>query len=65
MNHTVVLRFDAVEAKNPLEAAKIIAEWCAEGARELAYDVTEESTGKQFSVDLSEEDADAVLEVKT
>jgi len=64
MTHTVILKFDGIDAKNPLEAAKIIAGWCSDGAMAFAYDVTDESTGKQFSVDLSEEDEDAVLEVK-
>ncbi len=64
MTHTVVIKFDCIEASNPLEAAKIIAEWCSFGASGLVYDVTDESTGKQYSVDLSEQDEDAVLYVK-
>ena len=57
----VTLTFDCIYAKNPLEAAKMIAEWCKESADEMTFDVINEETEEAFTVDLAEEDEDAVL----
>jgi len=59
----VSLTFEAITGKNPLEVAKMIAKWC-EDANTFTYDVVNEETGEKFTVDLSEEDADAVLSNK-
>lgn len=56
----VSLTFDGITGKNPLEVAKTIAKWC-EDANTFTYDVVNEETGEAFTVDLSEEDEDAVL----
>lgn len=50
-------------ASNPLEVTKKAAEWLLdnEGAKLMTYQVTNELTGEKFTVDLSEEDEDAVL----
>jgi len=59
----VSLTFEGITGKNPLEVAKTIAKWC-EDANTFTYDVVNEETGEKFTVDLSEEDADAVLSNK-
>ena len=40
--------------------AKTIAKWCKD-ANTFTYDVVDEETGEAFSVDLLENDEDAVL----
>lgn len=57
----VTLTFDAIDAKNVLAAAKKIAKWCKEDADKFVFDVEDESTNEKFTVDLAEEDEDAVL----
>lgn len=64
---TVSLTFEGLDAKNPLEAAKKIVEWLKDendGAENMTFDVKNETTGEAFTVDLAEEDEDAVLPVK-
>lgn len=51
------------EANSPLEVAKQVQEMIQEGGYYQWY-VQDEETGEIFSVDLSEEDEDAVLPVK-
>lgn len=63
---TVSVTFECVDAKNPLEAAKIVAKWLVEDDGEgnayyMTYDVNDEETRRAYTVDLSEEDEDAVL----
>ena len=58
---TIKLEFTDVIAENPLEAAKIILSWIKDGAEDMTYDVKDETTEESFTVDLSEEDEDAVL----
>jgi hypothetical protein len=57
----VSLSFTDIQANNPLDAAKKIAEWLIEDANNLVYDVIDEQTQKAYTVDLSCEDEDAVL----
>lgn len=57
----VSLTFTDIDAKNPLEATKKILKWIEDGANEMIYDVENEITNDKFTVDLSEEDEDAVL----
>ena len=65
----VSLTFECVDAKNPLEAAKTVLAWLLNtsgndflgGAERMIYDVVNEETEEAFTVDLSEEDEDAVL----
>lgn len=57
----VSVAFDSVSAENELEAAKIVASWLKKDATDFIYDVTDEETEKKFTVDLSEDDEDAVL----
>ena len=60
---SVSVSFTDITAKNPLEAAKIACKWLLEDedAKNMIYDVEDEITNEKFSVDLSEEDEDAVL----
>jgi GTP cyclohydrolase III len=60
---SVSITFTDMVAKTPLEAAKKACKWLLENedAKNMIYDVTDEQTNKSFSVDLSEEDKDAVL----
>ena len=58
--YSVNLTFTDIDAKNPLEATKKILNWLSE-ADAMVYDVTNELTQEKFTVDLSEDDADAVL----
>jgi len=67
-SYTVVLAgFNCIQCDSPLEAAKKIAEWLLEddGANRMVYDVEDEETGEKFTVDLAEEDEDAVLPLKS
>ena len=57
----VTLTFDGVTSKNPLAAAKLIAEWAKDGADKMTYDVEDEKNGLKFTVDLAEDDAAAVF----
>lgn len=60
-NYTVSLTIN-LEAKNPLEAAKEMANlYGNEQSMDLIYDVIDEETNESYTVDLSEEDEDAVL----
>ena len=62
----VSITFDGIEAENPLEAAKKIVEWLKDendGAENMIFDVVNEATDDAFTVDLAEEDEEAVLPV--
>jgi hypothetical protein len=63
---TVSLTFTDMTAFNPLDAAKKACKWLLddEDARSMTYDVTDEDTNQKYTVDLSEEDEDAVLETE-
>jgi hypothetical protein len=60
---TVSVEFTDMEASNPLKAAKKACDWLLENedARNMVYVVTNEMTGEKFTVDLSEDDENAVL----
>lgn len=58
---TVSVGFDSLLAENELEAAKIVSRWLQSDSTQFIYDVEDEETGKKFTVDLSEDDEDAVL----
>ena len=60
-SYTVSVTFECIDAKNPLEAAKIVAKWLVgddrdRNAYDMIYDVSDEETMKAYTVDLSEED---------
>ena len=59
--YSVSVTFNVVDAKNPLEAAKTIAKWLKDDADSMVFDIENELTKDKFTVDLSENDADAVL----
>lgn len=52
-----------VEANSPLEAAKQVAQWLKEEDTSAMYYVQAEDENKVVSIDLQEEDEDAVLPV--
>ena len=54
-----------VEAKNALEAAKIVQGWMDNADTNWQFYVQEYDRKEVFSVDLSEDDSEAVLPVKT
>jgi len=58
---TVSLTFTDIDSINPLEAVKKIIEWLYVDANSMIYDVTNELTGEKFTVDMGEDEADAVL----
>jgi hypothetical protein len=60
-SYSVSLTFTDIMAKNPLEATKKILKWIEEDANTMIYDVIDEETNDKFTVDLSEDDEDAVL----
>lgn len=65
-SYTVSITFECVGAKNPLEAAKIVAKWLVEddgqgNAFSMVYDVDDETTNEKFIVDLDADDDYAVL----
>jgi hypothetical protein len=53
--------FEYEKAKNPLEAAKTIRKWIMENDGNVVYTVYDEETNEKFTVDLAEDDEDAVL----
>jgi hypothetical protein len=61
--YSVSIGFTDLTAENPLDAAKKACEWLLEDedARTMVYVVIDESTDKRYTVDLSEDDEDAVL----
>jgi len=59
--YRVVLEI-VVEAKNPLEAAKTLESWIKDGDK-FQYYVQNDETNEIVSVDLNEDDEDAVLPV--
>lgn len=63
---TVSITFTDMDAANPLDAAKKACKWLLDDgdARSMVYDVTDEDTNQKYTVDLSEEDEDAVLETE-
>lgn len=58
--YTVTLTID-INAENELGAAKVLAKWLKNDAGCFTYDVVDLETKKAVTVDLSEEDTDAVL----
>jgi hypothetical protein len=62
MNYKVVYEIE-VEANSPLEAAKQVAQWLKEEDTSAMYYVQAEDNNKVVSIDLNEEDEDAVLPV--
>jgi len=57
----VTLTFEDIDAKDPLSVTKQVLKWIQDGADKMIYDVENELTGDKFTVDLSEEDEDAVV----
>jgi len=60
-NYKVVLEIE-IDANSPLDAAKKVQEWLNEADQMWAFYVQEEDIKQVFSVDLSEEDEDVVIE---
>lgn len=58
---TIKLEFTDVSSESPLDATKTILSWIKDGVEDMTYDVKDEATGEAFTVDLAEEDEDAVL----
>jgi hypothetical protein len=52
-----------LDANSPLEAAKLFESWVQERGTNWQYYVQNDETNEIFSVDLQEEDEDAVLPV--
>jgi hypothetical protein len=59
--YTVKLEFSSLIADSPLDVAKVVAEMIQQESTDYIYDVEDEDTGEKFTVDLSEDDEDAVL----
>lgn len=59
--YKVVWEISELDAKNPLQAAKTAQNWIKQEAQQ--YYVQDQETNEIFSVDLQEEDEDAVLPV--
>ena len=53
--------FEFLKAKNPLEAAKKLRKWIMEDNGNVIYTVYDHETNEKFTVDLAEDDEDAVL----
>jgi hypothetical protein len=61
MSFEIVLRFTDIDEPNPLDAVKKIRQWIEEGSANMIYEVRDEETDEKWTVDLSEDDEDAVL----
>ena len=57
--YTVKFSINAVNGETPLDVAKTITDWIAE--KNMQFTVQDEETKECFTVDLAEEDVDAVL----
>lgn len=59
----VSITFTDMVANNPLDAAKKACRWLLENndAKNMTYRVIDENSGEGFTVDLSEDDENAVL----
>lgn len=53
--------FEYIMGKNPLEAAKAVRKWIMENNGKVVYTVYDDETNEKFTVDLAEDDEDAVL----
>lgn len=58
---TVRLEIPQILASSPLEAVKEMIKWIQDGVDEMVFDVKNDSTGKKFTVDMSEEEGEQVL----
>ena len=63
MGYKIVMEIEALDAKDALQAAKDVEKMIMDEGG-FQYYVQNEETGELFSVDLSEDDEDAVLPVK-
>lgn len=61
--YTVSVTFNCMDANNPLDAAKKACQWLIENedAKRMIYDVVDEKTRFNYTVDLSDFEEDAVL----
>lgn len=57
----VVMEISDIQENNPLDAAKTVEGWIKDHESNFQYYVQDEETGELFSVDLNEEDDEAVL----
>lgn len=63
-SYEVILRFNDVIAKNPLQATKEVLKWIQEDAHNMNYEVNnQDNTNESFIVDLSESDENAVYQI--
>lgn len=63
--YTITLEFTDIQETNPLEAVKKIIGWIKnDGVDEMIFEVTNEQTNEKFTVDMSENEEDAVLPLK-
>lgn len=60
-SYTISLTFTDQQFHNPLEAVKDFCKSIKKDGHRFIYDVEDEETGEKFTVDLSEDDEDAVL----
>jgi len=63
MNHYNIVLEIEIDADSPLEAATKVQEWAREQDTALMYYVQHSASQDIFSVDLSEDDKDAVVEI--
>lgn len=59
--YTVSVTFDCLAANSPLDAVNKACEMLMRDANTFIYDVHDEESDEKFTVDLSEDDEDAVL----
>ena len=64
MTYTIKWEQELYNSENPLEAAKNCLRDIQNGDS-LCFTVIDEATGKEYSVDLSEDDSEAVMEITT
>lgn len=61
MKHYKIALEVELDAENPLEAAKTLERWCKETEDQYIYVVQDDETDEIVTVDLTEEDEDAVI----
>jgi hypothetical protein len=61
----IIWNIESIDSENPLEAAKEMQNWLQDKTTNWQFYVQNEETGEIFSVDLEEENNDAVIKVES
>lgn len=64
MSYTISFKVSCVETNDSIyDATQVLADWIEDNSHSLIYDVLDNETGKRYTVDLEQDEEDAVLPV--